>query len=82
MFEASDSDEVCTRGIQMATTTLACEEFEIILLDTEGSGAGMVDEQRRTDLVTKYLVLTTLISSTLIYNTKGITDAQSIQALR
>ena len=81
-FKASDSDEVCTRGIQMTTTTLDFGEFEVVLLDTEGSSAGMVDEQNRTDLIVKILVLTTLLSSTLIYNTQGMIGLDHIRALR
>ena len=81
-FKASDSVEVCTRGIQMTTTTLACNEFEVILLDTEGTDAGMTDEDIHANLIVKFIALTILLSSTLVYNTQGSVTRSYIEELR
>ena len=81
-FKVDDSDEVCTRGIQMATTTLACDEFEVILLDTEGADAGMAEEDDRANSIVKFFALTTLLSSTLVYNTQGVIKKNHIEELR
>ena len=81
-FKVSNSDKVCTRDIQMATTTLACDEFEVILLDIEGADAGMTEEDDRANLIIKFIALTTLLSSTLVYNTQGTVRRNHIEELR
>ena len=81
-FKVSNSPEVCTRGIQMATTTLACDKFEVILLDIEGADAGMTEEDDRANLIIKFFALTTLLSSTLVYNTQGVIKKSHIEELR
>ena len=52
----------------MATTILECQQFAIVLLDTEGIDAIRASETMAMSLLT----LTTLLSSYLIYNSKKV----------
>lgn len=66
VFKVGSEYASCTRGIWMATTALECDEFVILLLDTEGLDAPDI----RSDLTLNNLMtLTTLLSSFMIYNT-------------
>ena len=67
VFQTSDSYEACTSGIWMATTVLECDKFVIVFLDTEGT-----DHVTQVEDIISYLVLVTLLSSYLIYNSKGM----------
>ena len=62
----------------MGTTVLECDNYVIILLDTEGIGA--IQSDINDDA--KILVLTLLLSSYFIYNTKGAIDENSIQKMK
>lgn len=66
-FQTSDSFEACTSGIWMATTVLECDKFVIVFMDTEGT-----DHVTQVGDIINYLVLDTLLSSYLIYNSKGM----------
>ena len=65
-FKLGHSMQACTRGIWMATTVLECQDFAIVLLDTEGIDAVGASETMAMGLLT----LTTLLSSFLIYNSQ------------
>lgn len=67
IFQTSDSFEACTSGIWMATTVLECDKFVIVFLDTEGT-----DHVTQVGDIINYLVFVTLLSSYLIYNSKGM----------
>ena len=62
----------------MATTILECEQFAIILLDTEGIDAVGASETMAMSLLT----LTTLLSSYLIYNSKKVPQKVDLDKMR
>ena len=61
----------------MGTTALECEEFVLLFLDTEGTDA--VGENAS---INNLLVMTTLLSSCLIYNSVGIPRNTDLQKMR
>ena len=67
-FQLGHGMRACTRGIWMATAVLECQQFAIVLLDTEGIDAIRASETTATSLLT----VTTLLSSYLIYNSKKV----------
>ena len=67
VFQTSNLFDACTSGIWMATTVLECEKFVIVFMDTEGT-----DHVTQVGDIINYLVLVTLLSSYLIYNSKGM----------
>ena len=80
-FNISHTMKACTRGIWMATTALECDEFVIVFLDTEGT-----DDVAASESTTKcnfsLLVLTTLLSSCLIYNSMQLPRRSDLEAMR
>ena len=80
-FNISHTMKACTRGIWMATTALECDEFVIVFLDTEGT-----DDVAASESTTKcnfsLLVLTTLLSSCLIYNSMHVPRRTDLEAMR
>ena len=62
----------------MATTILECEQFAIVLLDTEGIDAVGASETMAMSLLT----LTTLLSSYLIYNSKKVPQKVDLDKMR
>ncbi len=70
-FKVSHSMDPCTRGIWMSTNVLEVDDHILILLDTEGIGAAQASESSSREEVMSILILVTLLSSCLIYNTKG-----------
>jgi hypothetical protein len=71
----------CTRGIWMWDTPIKHRnrhgEFNLILLDTEGLSSP--DSETETD--NKIFVLSLLLSSLFLYNTKGVIDRDAIKKL-
>ena len=61
----------------MGTTVLECEEFVLLLLDTEGT-----DAVRENAGINNLLVITTLLSSCLIYNSVGVPRNSDLQKMR
>lgn len=78
VFKISNTDDPCTQGIWMSTSILECEEFAILLLDTEGMGSLEASE----DYIVKLLVVTIISSSVLIYNSIGIPQRCDLENLR
>ena len=78
IFRVSNSDDPCTQGIWMSTSVLECENYAILLLDTEG----MESLEAAEDYIVKLLVVTTLSSSMLIYNSSGIPSRNDLESLR
>lgn len=77
-FQLGHTMEACTRGIWMASSLLECEEFALVLLDTEG-----IDAPNKTDCgVTKLLVLTMLLSSMFVYNSKNVPRSRDLKRMR
>ena len=80
VFKTNDTMNPCTRGIWMATTALECDEFIVLLLDTEGTDDASSDGN---NIMTSHLlVVTTLLSSCLIYNSEGVPDKGDLQEMR
>ena len=77
-FQLGHSMRACTRGIWMATTILECQQFAIVLLDTEGIDAIRASETMAMSLLT----LTTLLSSYLIYNSKKVPQKVDLDKMR
>ena len=63
----------------MGTTALECEEFVLLLLDTEGTDA--IGESNSAGVL-NLLVVTTLLSSCFIYNSVGIPKSTDLQKMR
>lgn len=78
-FKTSNESDACTFGIWMATRVLECEEFIVIVLDTEGLDNPEVSKSE--DDIMNFIVLSSLISSFLVYNTKG-TEQHYIDKMR
>ncbi len=55
----------------MSTNVLEFDDHVLILLDTEGTDAAQESESSSREELMSYLILVTLLSSCLIYNTKG-----------
>ena len=62
----------------MSTSVLECDKFAILLLDT----VGMESLEASEEYIVKVLVVTTTISSTLIYNSIGIPERSDLESLR
>ena len=78
VFKISNTDDPCTQGIWMSTSVLECDEYAILLLDTEG----MESLEASEEYIVKLLVVTTTISSMLIYNSIGIPERSDLESLR
>ena len=81
-FTVTHSRDPCTRGIWMSTNVLEFDDHVLILLDTEGMGAAQASESSSREDVMGILVLIILLSSCLIYNTKGVIRESDIQQMR
>ena len=79
-FKLGHSMEACTRGIWLSTTALECDEFVLLVLDTEGIGA--VEGEGPESFTTKLLVATILLSSFLIYNSTEVPKQADLQQMR
>lgn len=78
-FKLGHSMDACTRGIWLSTTALECDEFALLLLDTEGIGA--VEGEGSESFTTKLLVTTILLSSFLIYNSMEVPKQADLQQM-
>ena len=63
----------------MGTTALECEEFVLLLLDTEGTDA--IGETNSAGII-NLLVMTTLLSSCFIYNSTNVPRSTDLQKMR
>ena len=79
-FQLGHSMEACTRGIWLSTTVLECDEFVLLLLDTEGIGG--VEKDEIDSYIMKLLVITTLLSSTLVYNSNEVPQCSDLEQMR
>ena len=80
IFQLGHSMDVCTRGIWLSTSALECEEFVLVLLDTEGIGA--VEGEGPESTTTKLLGLTTLLSSLLVYNSHEVPQCSDLEQMK
>ena len=70
-FALGHTTDACTHGIWMATNVLECDDYVLLFLDMEGTEAVGRDEVENITM-NSLLVMTTLISSYLIYNSKNV----------
>ena len=68
----------CTQGIWLATTALECDDFVVVFLDTEGTDSASTNQADLNSL----LVMTVMMSSTLIYNSKEVPRRSDLEAMR
>ena len=71
---------VCTHGIWMSTHILECDDFAVVVLDTEGTGAVGKDETA-DNAMNGLLVMITLMSSYLIYNSRGVPSKDKLDEI-
>ena len=80
-FKLGNTYESCTRGIWMWNKPIKHKnkngEFYLILMDTEGLASPDSDSENDN----KIFVLSLLMSSAFLYNTKGVIDRDSIKKL-
>lgn len=77
-FELGHTMDAKTFGIWVGTTVLDCQEFTLLLIDTEGIDA--VSASMKDDA--SVLVMTVLLSSCLIYNSLGVPKHNDLQKMR
>lgn len=64
----------------MATSVLECDDYMLLVLDLEGTDA--VGKDKTEDIVmSRFLVMTTLISSYLVYNSKNVAQKGYIEQM-
>ena len=79
-FQLGHTMDACTRGIWMASCVLECEEFSLVLLDTEGIDAA--DQSTSNSGVANLLVLTMLLSSMFVYNSRNVPKGRDLRKMR
>ena len=79
-FKVGHTTESCTCGVWMGTTALECEEFVLLLLDTEG-GTDAIGESNSAGVL-NLLVIITLLSSCFIYNSTSVPRSTDLQKIR
>jgi len=70
--------KACTIGMWVATTILECDEYAVLLVDTQGIDAIGSSERIAMNL----MALTALLSSYLIYNSKRVPEKVDLDKLR
>lgn len=79
IFETSNELAPCTKGMMMATMVLECNDFVVVLLDTEGTDSiGLQGEVA----VTNFIILSSLLSSVLVYNSLGPPKGSDVGSMR
>ena len=77
-FQLGHTFDPQTFGIWMGTTALECDDYVIVLLDTEGIDGVLATAANDAQL----LVLTLLLSSYFIYNSLGVPRAPDLEKMR
>ena len=81
-FKVGNTEKSCTRGIWMWNNPIKHTnengEFYLIFMDTEGIGSPSDSDKNKDN---KIFILSLLLSSVFIYNTKGVIDRNSINTL-
>ena len=77
-FEFDHSMNPKTMGVWMGTTILECEDYYVILLDTEGIDAVAASSTEDA----RILVITLLISSYFIYNSSGVPKKSDLEKMK
>ena len=81
-FPASSSGPPCTLGIWMATSVLECDEFVVVFVDTEGTNAAEGKFAIKHGDVKKTIIFCNLMSSYLIYNSRGAFRQEELENMR
>ena len=81
-FKIGHSMESCTRGVWMSTTILEREDLAVVLLDTEGMDSVDGEGSLKADFINKMMMVTTLLSSLLVYNSTGVPEWSDLEELR
>ena len=76
-FELGHTMDPKTFGIWVGTTVLECDDFTVLLMDTEGIDSA--NAKARDDA--SILVLTVLLSSYFIYNSTGVPKRNDLQEM-
>ena len=76
-FELGSTVDACTYGIWVGTTVLECDDFAIVLLDTEG----ICNVKANATNDAKILVLTVLLSSLFIYNSMKVAQSTDLETM-
>lgn len=80
-FRVGCTFKPCTHGIWMATNVLECDDYVLLVFDMEGTEAVGKDETE--DIVmSSFLVMTTLISSYLVYNSKHVPQKRDVEEMK
>ena len=77
-FALGHTMEAQTFGIWIGTTVMECDEFTVLLMDTEGIDS--TNAKARDDA--SILVMTVLLSSYFIYNSIGVPKKNDLQKMR
>ena len=78
VFRVGHTLRACTLGLWISTAVLECEDYAILLVDTQG-----IDSTSSTECVaSKLMSLTALLSSYLIYNSKRVPKNDDVEKLR
>lgn len=78
IFTVGHTLRACTLGLWISTAVLECEDYAILLVDTQG-----IDSTCSTECVaSKLMSLTALLSSYLIYNSKRVPKNDDVEKLR
>ena len=78
VFRLGHTMKAYTIGMWVATTILECDEYAVLLVDTQGIDAIGSSERVAMNL----MALTTLLSSYLIYNSKRVPEKVDLDKLR
>ena len=77
-FQLGHTIHACTHGIWLATSVLECNEFALLMLDTEGTDS--VDHNAAE--VTNLLAFVLHVSSMLIYNSRNVPRGKDLKKMR
>lgn len=80
-FAVGHTTHACTHGIWMATNVLECDDYVLLVLDMEGTGAVGKDETGNVTM-SSLLVMITLISSYLIYNSTNVPQKGNLDEMK
>ena len=81
-FKVGHSVQPCTHGVWLATSTLKCEEFSLLVLDTEGAESAIQTDRSSGSMINILFALILHISSMVIYNSKNIPKRSDIKKMR
>lgn len=78
-FEIGGTIKSCTKGIWIWSETIKIDNFECIVIDSEGLGSAFNDRNQSIDMI--IFTLSVLLSSYFIYNSLKIIDEAALESL-